>query len=165
MHQRRGLQCLARLLVRQFCSRQLAELLVNKRQQLLSSLLVASLDQTQNLCDLGHVADYSHGLDQILEQTKIAIGFIAAANPCLGLDLQSTIQNPISHSSSSSRSGCRGSSGSKKKSPSPSGTLSPPSVRARRWAAASTSSASGPRHFSTASRQAASLASGCLGSC
>jgi hypothetical protein len=44
MHQRRGLQGLAGLLVGKFLGRQLAQLIVNQRQQLLRGVRVALLD-------------------------------------------------------------------------------------------------------------------------
>ena len=52
--QGRGLERLARLLLRQLLSRQLAQLVVDQRQQLLGGLRVALLDGRENPCHFIH---------------------------------------------------------------------------------------------------------------
>jgi hypothetical protein len=54
VNQCRGLQSLARLLLIQLRCRQLAQLVVNQRQELLSGVRVALLDSGQYSGDLGH---------------------------------------------------------------------------------------------------------------
>jgi hypothetical protein len=57
--ERRGLQCLPGLLVRQFLRGQLAEFVVDERQQLLRRVGIAPLNRRQNLRDVRHRSDCS----------------------------------------------------------------------------------------------------------
>ena len=62
MHQGRGLQRLAWLLVRaEFLSRQPAKLVVDQRQKLLGGSRVAGLDLRQDLRDVGHRSGLQNG--------------------------------------------------------------------------------------------------------
>src|SRR4029079_16886836 len=54
VHQRGRLECLSRLLTRQFCRCQLTQFVVNQRQQLFRGLWIAVLDLRQDTRDIGH---------------------------------------------------------------------------------------------------------------
>jgi hypothetical protein len=54
VHESGGLECQARLLVHQALRGQLAQFVVDKRQELLGGLRLASFDCTQNERDFGH---------------------------------------------------------------------------------------------------------------
>src|SRR5262245_29650008 len=59
MNKSRGLERLPRLLLRQLLRRQLAELVVDERQELLGGTGVALLDGGQNARDLGHSGQFT----------------------------------------------------------------------------------------------------------
>ena len=56
MNQRGGLQRLARLLLGHLRGRQLAQFLINQREQLISSLAIARINGMEQLGDVGHGA-------------------------------------------------------------------------------------------------------------
>jgi hypothetical protein len=58
MHQGRGLQSLPRLLLGQPLGRELAQLIINQRQQLLCGVRIALLDGGQNTGDVAHRKPY-----------------------------------------------------------------------------------------------------------
>src|ERR1700730_15821531 len=59
MDQGGGLECLPRLFLSQLLGRQLPQLVINQRQQLLSGVRVALLDGTQDLRPVAHRDRYS----------------------------------------------------------------------------------------------------------
>ncbi len=54
MNQCRGLQCLSRLLIGNFPCRQLSKVVINKRQELISSVLITLFNVGQNTRQVAH---------------------------------------------------------------------------------------------------------------
>jgi len=54
MHQRRRLQRLPGFLLSEFLGRQLAQLIIDQRQELLGGVWVALFDRAQDRCDVAH---------------------------------------------------------------------------------------------------------------